>query len=259
MEGLIAHYGAPLRNRKLIVHCNILWMTSPKADLSSDKEEPFNHSRLVPQFSPPIPSYCADANERLSAVVEHHVPMLQWVGHIQNAYYEQKSLPQWTLAEDGNEPPDYPHGWINPLASLFRGIPQEPARDPLRGPGSRRHRPWTADGADPTDFDWVPLQSSLQWQAFRTTILQLRRRGNDVLVVFGPFNEHMVAADQRSTVASYRSTILEWLNQNDVPAVAPASLDSDLYADASHPLTTGYRKLAEELLADRSFHLWLTR
>src|SRR5262245_57218656 len=33
-EGLIRHYGQPLRNRKVILHCNVLWMSSPKADLS---------------------------------------------------------------------------------------------------------------------------------------------------------------------------------------------------------------------------------
>ena len=49
-EGLVDYYCQPLRHQKVIVQCNVLWMTSPKADLSLDKEEPFNHSRLVPQF-----------------------------------------------------------------------------------------------------------------------------------------------------------------------------------------------------------------
>ena len=53
--------------QKVLLHCNLLWLTSPEADLSSTKEEHFNHSRLVPQFSPRIPCYRADANERLSA------------------------------------------------------------------------------------------------------------------------------------------------------------------------------------------------
>src|SRR2546426_96721 len=52
LEGLINYYGTPLQHRKVIVHCNVLWMSSPKADLSSDKEEQFNHAHLVPQFFP---------------------------------------------------------------------------------------------------------------------------------------------------------------------------------------------------------------
>ena len=65
-EGLFAYYGQALRHQKVILQCNVLWMTSPKADLSTAKEEPFNHSSLVPQFSPRIPCYRADANARLS-------------------------------------------------------------------------------------------------------------------------------------------------------------------------------------------------
>ena len=81
----------------MILHCNVLWMTSPKADLSAEKEEPFNHSGLVPQFCPRIPCYKADANERLSAVVEREVGFLAWVGHLQDAYFGQKSILRWTL------------------------------------------------------------------------------------------------------------------------------------------------------------------
>ena len=73
LEGLVDCYGRALRNRKVILHCNLLWLSSPKADLQTDKEETFNHSRLVPQFFPRIPCYKADANERLSAVVEREV------------------------------------------------------------------------------------------------------------------------------------------------------------------------------------------
>ena len=101
LEGLVRYYGRPLRHQKVILHCNVLWMTSPKADLSTDKEEPFNHAALVPQFFPRIPCYRADANERLSAIVERNVPFLEWVSHLQNAYFGQKSIPKWTLAEDG--------------------------------------------------------------------------------------------------------------------------------------------------------------
>src|SRR5262249_15446581 len=45
-EGLIRYYSRSLQGEKIILHCNVLWMTSPKADLSSQKEEQFNHTRL---------------------------------------------------------------------------------------------------------------------------------------------------------------------------------------------------------------------
>ena len=56
LEGLVRYYGAPLRHRKVILHYNMLWMSSPKADLHTQKEERFNHADLVPQFCPRSPS-----------------------------------------------------------------------------------------------------------------------------------------------------------------------------------------------------------
>jgi hypothetical protein len=257
MEGLLTNYGSPLRGRKLIVHCNVLWMTSPKADLSAEKEEAMNHSRLVPQFSPRIPCYRADVSERLGAVVERNVGFFGWVGHVENCYFDEKSIPQWTLADDGSMPPHRPNAWRNPLRCITLTVPGEPADDPQRGPQSPRHRPWTAAGAGPSHFDWVELDASLQWQAFQRVIDLLQRRGNDVLVVLGPFNEAMVAEDERPTLARLRDGIAAWLTARHVAHVVPSPLPSDLYADASHPLTDGYALLALRICREPVFRQWL--
>jgi len=37
----------------------------------------------------------------------------------------------------------------------------------------------------------------------------------------------------------------------------PDILPSELYADASHPLTAGYELLAKRIYADESFRKWL--
>ncbi len=54
LEGLVRHHGGTIHGKKVILHCNLLWMSSPEADLSSSKEQSFNHARLVPQFQPSI-------------------------------------------------------------------------------------------------------------------------------------------------------------------------------------------------------------
>jgi hypothetical protein len=257
MEGLLDDYGATLHDRRLIVHCNVLWMSSPKADLSLNKEEDFNHARLVPQFSPRIPCYRADTSERLGVVIGRNVSFLQWVDHLQNVYFDQRSIPQWTLAEDPNDPGVRPNAWRDPLEQITLRIPGEPADDPQRGPASARHRPWTAGGAKPTRFSWVALDESLQWQAFQRVIGLLRARHNQVLVILGPFNEHLVAERQRTTFRGLRDGIAAWLRQHEVPHVAPEALPSELYADASHPLTEGYARLAERIAADPAFRQWL--
>ncbi|PYJ63277.1 MAG: hypothetical protein DME24_01740 [Verrucomicrobia bacterium] len=257
LEGLVRDYGGPLRPRKLIVHCNVLWMSSPKADLRTEKEERFNHAELVPQFLPRIPCYKADLNHRLAAVIERHFPFSQWATHLQVAYFGQKSIPNWTLEDDGNEPPHYPNAYRNPFTRITLRIPTEPAVDPERGPGTPRHKPWSATGEGSTRFEWVELDQSLQWAAFQRVVKLLQSRGNDVLVVVGPFNEHIMAEENRPAFRRLRDGIADWLAKNHVPHIVPATLPSALYADASHPLTEGYQRLAGELWSDGQFRDWM--
>jgi len=253
-EGLINDYGQALHHQKVIVHCNVLWMTSPKADLSTTKEEQFNHSRLVPQFSPRIPCYKADVNERLSALIERHVSFIAWVNHLQNAYFGQKSIPKWTLADDGGDPPGYPNVWENPLALITFTVPSVPANDPQRGPNNPRHKTWT----EPAAFDWVDLRSSLQWQAFQRMLTTLRQHDNDVLVLLGPFNEHMLTEENRPAYRTLHDGIVRWLTGHRIAHIAPETLPSSLYADASHPLTKGYDLLAKRIYRIEHFQRWLT-
>jgi hypothetical protein len=103
----------------------------------------------------------------------------------------------------------------------------------------------------------VDLDASLQWRAFQRMIGRLRERGNDVLVVLGPFNEHLMAEDNRPAYRAIRDGIAVWLKQSQIPAVVPDILPSDLYADASHPLTAGYELLAKRLYTDEGFRGWL--
>ncbi|MEQ2006644.1 MAG: hypothetical protein ABMA26_07595 [Limisphaerales bacterium] len=259
LEGLVEHYGGALRNRKVILHCNLLWMSSPKADLSTKKEERFNHSRLVPQFSPRIPCYRADASERLGVVMERNFPVMSWVNHLQCVSFNQKSIPDWTLEQSDGEPPGRPNTYKNPLAQLTLDVPAAPVIDPERGPASPRHKPWSTTGDGTTRFEWVTLDSSLQWAAFQRLTQLLRARGNDVLVVVGPFNEHLMAEDNRAAYRQLRNGAAAWLKGNQIPAIVPEPLASPLYADASHPLTEGYRALAGQLHRDAAFESWKNR
>ena len=256
MEGLIEHHGTALRGQKVIVHCNLLWMTSPRKDLSASKAETFNHARLVPQFHPRLPSYRADASERLSAVVERNVPFIAWTSHLQDACFEQKSILKWTLdrvaSEDGRTV-THPNSYRNPLACVSLSVPAAPADDPDRGPCSERHKAWSTNGVATMRFDWVAPETSLQVQSFERLVSLLRSRGNEVLVVIGPFNEHMLIGDNRPAFRALRDHVAAWLARKKVPCIVPATLPSELYADASHPLTEGYEAFARGLRADPVF------
>ena len=257
LEGLVRCYGRPIQHQKVLMHCNVLWMTSPKADLSTDKEESFNHAALVPQFFPRIPCYRVDASQKLNAIVERNIPFFEWVSHLQNAYFGQQSIPKWTLADEGGDPVRYPNVYRNPFSQISLAVPSEPANDSQRGPLSPRHKPWSTNATGTTQFEWVALDRSLQWQAFQRVIEILRERDNDVLVVLGPFNDYLMAEENRPAYRKIQGEIVGWLSQKQIPHVVPGPLPSALYADASHPLTEGYQLLAKRLYHDTILQNWM--
>jgi hypothetical protein len=110
-----------------------------------------------------------------------------------------------------------------------------------------------------TQFEWVDLDTSLQWNAFRRVLRTLRERGNDVFVILDPFNEHIVAEESQAPYRKLRDGVTAWLKENNIPHLVPDALPSLLYADASHPLTEGYALLAKRTLASDDFQNWLKR
>ncbi len=258
LEGLVRYYGSAIKNQKVALHCNLLWLSSPRADLSSAKEEKFNHPRLVPQWSPALPCYRATVEERLEICLERQVSFLQWVNHLQNAYFDQMSIYAWTLADDGDYPPVYPNANKNPILRIRTVTPSEPLNDPQRGILSARHKPWSTTGVGTQNFEWVKLEDSLQWRALVKLVSLLEERGNDVLIIVGPFNEHIMTPENAAMFRQLQTEAVEQIRHGRT-VVVPRPLASELYGDASHPLTEGYRILAQQLLEDAEFLRWLNQ
>ena len=106
-------------------------------------------------------------------------------------------------------------------------------------------------------MEWVTPESSRQWQAFRHLAERLQGRGNKLLVVVGPLNEHMMNEATRAKHQGFRTTVAAWLDNNRIRFVMPELLPSEEFADASHPLTKGYERLAKRLAAEPVFRTWL--
>ena len=258
LEGLVEYYGGILRNRKLIVHCNLLWMSSPKADLSTPKEENFNHAQLVPQFFPRIPCYRADTADRLSAVAGRNVELVRLGGPSARRLLRPAEHPALDARRGRRHSAAPPERLAQPAgadhadrarrsAATIRSEAR-PARGTNRGPSAAQRRPASIGSI------WTPR---VQWRAFRTMIGLLRDRGNDVLVILGPFNEHMVAEEQRPAFRKLCDGVEAWLSASAVAHVTPETLPSNLYADASHPLTDGYALAAQRIRQDAAFQKWL--
>jgi hypothetical protein len=237
LEGLVEHYAPAIAGKTVLLHCNPLWLSSPRADLQDETVSDFNHPRLVPQFVPRIPSYKEEISPRIGVVVEQHFPLSSWANHLQQAYYDRSDIPSWTLE----------HPYENPAAPLARGLP--PPDHTLRHPP----RPWFEIIKGKLDYEWVDLDTSLQWQAFQRLVTLLKKRGNRVFVLVGPFNEHLLNPRSLERYQEIKAGIKAWLQAQQIPHAALPALPSEQYGDASHPLAAGYALLARELLDEPFF------
>ena len=182
LDGLLRYYGRPLRGQRILLHFNPLWMSSPRHDLSTEREFRFNHPRLAPQFWPKIPCYQDSTGARADIVAARHATLRAFASHLAIAYYGNAVPPLWAVD--------------NPYESLLK-----PLRAGLPGPETSHNpnaRPWTERGMAPQPFEWIPPGDSLQWRFFKETALRLRARGNEVFVLTGPFNEHIIAEESKA-------------------------------------------------------------
>ncbi len=232
LVGLIEYYAPSLRNTKVIINLNPLWLSSTKLDLQEDEETRFNHPGLVPQFFSKPRCYQAEFSERIHNELNRQVPFWSWMNHIRTAYFDNKSLWQWTM--------DNPYK--NPLKIFSKGIQFEDNK-PHSPPA-----PWTTKGIGDQNYAWVDLDKSYQWSSFKKAINILKSRNNEVLVIVGPFNGYMMTKECLARYTGLKSRIESWLKQNNVSYYMALELPSELYADASHPVAEGYRLIAEEML-----------
>jgi hypothetical protein len=237
LEGLLRYYGQAISEKNVILHLNPLWMSSVKHDLQTDKEFHFNHPRIVPQFVPKIPCYKVPYSKRILAVVERYVTFSSWASHLKIAYFENMDLPTWTME----------HPYENPLKAIT--LVARTSGDH----NQNEHISWAERGIPKEDFQWVRLETSLQWNFFQRSIDILRKRGNTVFVLVGPFNEHMLKGNSIDAYREMKNEIAAWLQRENIAYYEPAALPSELYCDASHPLSEGYTMLAKQVCENRPF------
>jgi len=235
LEGMLRYYGRAIENKNVILHLNLLWMSSPKHDLQTDKEHHFNHPELVAQFIPKIPCYKASCAERMSLAVKRITPLFNWTSHLNIAYFENMDVPAWTVA----------HPYDCPFRAVTLSLP-------IADDYERDAKPVKPTGSN--TLDWVDLKTSLQWKFFQRSIELLRQRGNKVFVLLGPFNEHLLTPESIDTYRKVQTEIAAWLKQNNIPHYIPPVLAAELYSDASHPLGEGYAELASRLIQNKAFN-----
>ena len=237
LAGLVEHFATPIAGKKVVLHCNPLWYTSATVDLRDSKKTEFNHPHLVPQFDFRMTSHHEDVSTRLGNLLLERLPFSQWTTHLQQSNYEQGDIPGWTLKNP----------YADPLAPALREVALDDDRI------EEEQKSWKKRGVQLTDYPWIDPDESLQWAGFKRTVDLLRKRGNAVFVVVGPFNEHLLTPESRGRYAPVKTKLAAWLTLNGVPHVVPEALPSELYGDSSHPLPAGYAALAKTLWETASF------
>lgn len=239
MEGLIRHYGSAVRDCRVVLHCNLLWMSSPRYDLSGRKAFAFNHPWLVPQLCPWIPCYDENLATRLTIAVRRELPSGRLAAHLQAACFDGADIPTWTLD----------HPYANPVAAAI----WPPAGESAAVPPGVTAETWGQRQAPLLPDQWVDMETSFQWACFRRAIGMLRDGGNRIFVVVGPFNEYMLSESGQAAYRRQLAVVQAWLRREGIGCLVVPVLPSDEYADASHPLEAGYARMARQLLAEPSF------
>lgn len=232
MYGLVDNYCGSLKNRKVIVGINLLWMSSARHDLTGAKNSEINHRVLLPQFTETIPAYAPSFEDRLTAVIGRNVPVFLWGNHIRLTRFRGKSLYRWSM----DNPDENPLNFFKPATGMYEvPAPMDPEKFPKQ------------------NVQWIETGRSLQWRYTLRTVKLLKERGNRVLAVITPFNRYMLTDESAKQHGIIVNEIHEGLIAEGITAIIPALPPKEEFADSSHPTGKGYNTIAKELLGDSDF------
>lgn len=259
MLGMLRLHGGAIRNRRVMVVLNALWMSSPKHDLREapanweEAQGSFNHPGLMPQLGGGIPRYVAPLEQRVGYLVERAVPFCGWVAHLR-----AKSV---QIGEPGTGMPSGEGGEgaepriDDPSPRPFRNF-LAPVPPPHPGAHGQKAT-WEERGIPVTAIAWPDAEDSLQGKLFREVVSRLRGRGNRVCVFINPFNPYVQTPESRERHDALVAALADDLVRDGIPVFRGTPLPSGEYADASHPLPAGYARLARELAENPQFQAWL--
>jgi hypothetical protein len=247
MVGLFRHYGRYLRNTNIILEFNPLWMSTPRRDLRGKGSETwqFHHPRLVPQLDRRI-SYYRGLNERIGYLFEHYLRLPLFVRHLMVNYFENKSIAVWLM--------DHPYR-LPPGAISFMAAPMMKEKQGLGTTWSSR------EGAQIRDDPFLSIGESLQWEFYLKALSFLKKRGNNIFVLLGPYNTYCLTDRSRERFFAMMDEVKKYLDELGYPHFDSTSdlLPSEEYADQSHLLKDGHARLAQALVKDSAFQRWLDR
>jgi hypothetical protein len=233
---LLQYHAPAIEKTRVLLQFDPLWLMSQELEAHHAREVLYNRPDLIPRlaanFTGPFKTAVSAAWEK----VLEHFPINEWGDRLADAKLDFLA---WSLD----------HPYESPLKAIASTLP------PSDDSSKLRLVPWDFKPTEPLDSEWDPLNDNVQWTAFHQILDLLISRGNRVLVVLGPMNEHYMDAKTQERYHARKKEILEDLARRNVRCFAPSVLQSQHYADICHPLGGGYEELARELLQKES--AWL--
>jgi hypothetical protein len=232
MSGLIDLYASGLKNRKILVGVNLLWMSSARHDLSGPVNNEINHKILLPQFHRPIPAYQPSLEEKISASISRSAPFFTWLDHLRLSEFAGKSFYIWTMDNHDKSLTEY----FSHKEGEFK-IPEGILPEKMQE----------------QEIGWITPDKSLQWKFMLETLISLKKSGNEVAALITPFNTYMMTPGSRKKYFSILAE-MEWiLRENGIIPIIPLIPEKKYFADSSHPNAEGYKLIAEDMMNNREF------
>ena len=231
MRTLVQNFAKGVTGKTVLLYFNPLWVNSEKYDLSGKEPYTVNHPELVPQFGN-IASYDADFDKRIGIVLDRYLPFFSLKRHWQNYFYGNSDLKSFLIQ--------------NPSGAFFDAIQTGICPEEKEHKGSTEN--YRAKGIPLQHWDWVKLSTSRQFAALIDTAHILTARGNQFFVMIGTINPGLLDDATRQGLAELRKDAEMLLRENGISSIMMPEIDAKLYADASHPLESGYAELAKFLV-----------
>ncbi len=230
---LLLYHAPGIEKSRVLLQFDPLWMMIEELGAHDMREALYNRPDLIPrlgaQFTGPFKEAVSASWSKIAAAS----PLGAWGDRLADTKLDFLA---WSLD----------HPYESPLSAISATLP--PSDDTTH----LRLVPWNQKPAIPVSASWLELPTSVQWQAFRNILTLLEQRGNKILVLLGPMNEHAMDPPTLEVYRKLKADMAAELRARGVRCMVATVLPSSHYADICHPLGTGYAELARELLQKES-------
>lgn len=235
---LLEYHAPSVTNTRVVLQFDPLWLMIEALTASHASGALYNRPDLIPRLAAHFTGPFKEAVSLSWSHVARNSPLKDWGERIADTRIDFLA---WSLD----------HPYESPLKAITTALPPSEDSHP------QRLAPWNERSSTKLFSRWTVLAGDPQWAAFQRILNLMERRNNQVLVVLGPMNEHMMDDETLKVYLQLKEEMAAQLKSRGVRLLVAGLLPSAQFADICHPLGSGYAGMAQELLQKES--AWLLR